>query len=359
MIKLFKPAIPTEEVLAELRPVFESGWLGRGPKVEEFEAVMAARVGAKHFIATSSCTVALEMAVQCIDVPKGTKIITTPITFISTNAAILRAGFVPNFQDVDPITGSLNKIGTVTVHIGGKPAPFNGLMSPLVEDCAHALGSELKSSPRMRCWSFHAVKNLPMGDGGGISTNDGYLADRLRRLSWMGITKDTFSRSTGSYQWEYDVPELGFKGQMNDIQAAIGLVMLRHLDAHNARRKAIAKRYSNELHTLVADHEGSSCHFVPVFVNKRDELMQHLKEKGIESGMHYRMNTHYAPFSKCPTVGDLKGAKWYEAHEITLPIHPSLSDDEVTVVIEAVNNFLRETDGGHNRIEPRIGTEAI
>lgn len=346
MIQLFKPMMDTKACLQELDHVLHRGWLGRGPLVAAFEQLMAQRVGAKHFIATSSCTEALRIAVHCLDLKLVSLVVTTPITFAATNAAITWERLYPLFVDVDAVTG-LADLGSITgnvsaamvVHLGGRPIDTSVIPEgvKVIEDCAHALGSNLPPARGPRCWSFHAVKNLPMGDGGGISTDDDELAERYRRLRWMGITKDTRERSEGSYRWEYDIPELGFKASMNDLQAAIGLAMLPHLDEHNARRKVIAKRYA-EAFDWNAYSEDSSCHFMPIFVRNRDKVMAHLAEKGIESGVHYRRNDAYAPFK--PYARELPGVDWYEKHELTLPLHPGLSDEDVETVIKSVKEAL-------------------
>ena len=353
MIQVFRPVLHVEECLAGLREVLETGWLGLGPKTAEFESRMAGLVGAAHFVATNSCTAALQLALHCLNLAPGSRVFTTPITFVSTNMALLYEGLVPVFCDVEPTTGNLNPqeldelaSAVLAVHIGGYPcdaAAIRALGLPVVWDCAHALGSSFRPEGDLACWSFHAVKNLPMGDGGGVSTDDPEIAARLRRLRWLGIDKSTAERTdSAGYAPEYEVRELGFKAHMNDVAAAIGLAELDHLQEGNRRRAEIAARYRAGLKRVIypgyhsADRR-SSYHFFPLFFHYRDRVAERLRERGIFPGMHYRRNDRYPLFANCARRGELPGAAWYEAHELTLPLHLAMSDADVEEVIAAVN----------------------
>lgn len=347
MIKLFNSCMDVEGCLARLRQPLETGWLGRGPLVEEFESKMAELVGAKHFVATSSCTAALHLAIHCLDLPKGSRVAVPPITFVATVAPLLWEGLVPVFCDVERWTGLLDCSqlpddidAVVAVHLAGQQVDLTGVNVPVVEDCAHALGSSLPIAKGARCWSFQAVKNLPMGDGGGISTDDTSLADRLRRLRWMGITRDTAQRSVaGGYDWEYNIPELGWKYAMNDLQAAIGLAQLPLLTKHNDRRRQIAGRYLREITSAIPNDQFypllSSCHFQPMFFEDRERVRQRCKEAGVETGVHYQMVHIFNPFRQFWPA--LPQAEWYSQHELTLPIHPNLTERDVDFIIECVN----------------------
>ena len=336
-----------------LRTVLDSGWLGKGEMTERFETAMAKFVGHKHFVSTSSCTAALHLAVKALSLPKGAQVITTPNTFVSTNAVLLYEGLVPLFADIDRTSGNMDidKVlecprshaakAVMIVHFGGKPAEagrFWELGIPVIEDCAHALGAKLPPTNNLRCWSFHAVKNLPMGDGGGISTNDDKVAERLRSLRWMGITTDTHARSKGSYKWEYDIRELGFKYHMNDVTAAIGLAQMVNVEKHNQRRREIAQRYYQDIKCLDSEFpQNSSFHFLPLMFADRKRITDRLKSMDIEFGMHYKGNDNYAPFKNCPKLTTLTAMRWYEARELTLPIHPRMTDQDVEKVIRVVN----------------------
>jgi perosamine synthetase len=187
------------------------------------------------------------------------------------------------------------------------------------------------------------VKNLPMGDGGGISMNDSDLACEIRRLRWLGITRTTAERTSAEgYDPEYDVPSLGFKYHMNDITAAIGMAMLPRFSAQNRRRSEIAGRYLNEIRVAkkpdYKSGRSSSFHFLPLFFDNPTAVALKLRAAGIFPGMHYHRNDSYAPFRRFSRIGDMSGADWYERHELTLPLHAGLSDNDVDTIIEIVNS---------------------
>ncbi len=344
-IPVFRPSMDTEAVLRELRPVLDSGWIGQGAKVEEFEAKCAEYVGAKHFVATSSGTAALHLAVHCLDLPPDSLILTSPITFVSTNAAILYCGHTPVFGETKYGMLRANCIpnvcsAAISVSLGGqKPMPA------AIQDCSHAFGAPwVRESQhyRMRTWSFHAVKNLPMGDGGGISTNDDELAARLRRLRWLGIDKSTHQRSQGRYVTDYDIPELGWKYHMNDITATVGLAMLPHVSFQNDDRRSIALLYAE----AVAAANGSvipkwcdwhnSTHFLPLFFENRAEIETLCQERGIGYSKHYKPNYLYPAFADCPCPGR-ESAEWYYERALVLPMFPSMTDDEIERVCEVIS----------------------
>ena len=364
-IQLFKSVMETDEILEALRPVLQSGWTGLGAKVGLFEIAMAKFLGVQDFVATNSCTAALQLAVRSLDLLPGSKVATTPISFVATNMVLLYEGLIPVFVDVDPKTGNMDPFSladaleehsdikaAMVVHLGGYPADmakirFHARKLPIIEDAAHALGAtyshtanRVGNSENMACFSFHSVKNLPIGDGGGVATNDLDLAARLRRMRWFGITKSTAERSVGKYDWEYDVKELGFKAHMNDVAATIGLVMLDKLAVHNTLRRRVALRYREYIYG--GEHPNyagdfSSYHFYPMFFRNRDMVMAALREAGIQFGHHYKRNDEYPVFSHALKTGAMIGTTEYTTTELTLPIHPGLSESDVAQIIEVVN----------------------
>lgn len=237
--QVFKPKL-NEKSIQNAVEVLTSGWIGLGPKTEEFETKFAEYVGAKHCIGLNSCTSALHLALEILDLKPGDEVISTPLTFVSTNHAILYAGCRPVFADVDAKTGCLDPYDVekritaktkaiIVVHYGGCPADLDKFYEisrvyniPLIEDCAHACGASYKGKRiggpgLLQCFSFHAVKNLSMGDGGAITTNNTVYADKLKKLRWLGINKSTFNRTVNPddqpdrYLWAYDVDEIGYK----------------------------------------------------------------------------------------------------------------------------------------------------
>jgi perosamine synthetase len=361
-VSLFRPSI-SEAAIQNAAAVLRSGWLGLGPRTREFEEKFAAYVGAPHCVGLNSCTSAIHLALHLLDLPQGSEVITTPLTFVSTNHAILYEKLTPVFADIDRETGNLlvadvaSKItdrtrAMIVVHYGGYPADIDELYSlardrgiAVIEDCAHACGATYRgkrvgSHGDFHAFSFHAVKNLPMGDGGALTVRSPHHDARLRRLRWLGIDKDTYRRTTSaSYDWDYDVPEVGFKYHMNDIEAAIGLAQLDVLDSENARRAEIAASYRAALSsvagiTLMAQSpdRASSFHLFPVLVEGREAFLARMKEAGIGIGVHYRRNDEYPMYRK----SHLPNAEWFSERVVSLPMHLCLTDDDVAYVTSTI-----------------------
>jgi perosamine synthetase len=368
MIPVFRPSMGEEEVRA-VSEVLKSGWIGLGPKTKEFEDRFAKYVGAEYAVGVNSCTASLHLALKVMDV-EGGEVITTPLTFISTNHAILYNRATPVFADVEEDTLNISpkeieKIITkktkaiLVVHYGGHPCDMDAILGlaesrgiRVVEDAAHACGAEYKrkkvgSLGDATCFSFHAVKNLATGDGGMITVRTGDLAQRLRKLYWLGISRGTWDRSAGkAYRWEYDVEELGYKCHMNDITAAIGLVQLSKLEKANARRRAIVKRYNGSLADVKwvvtpveKEYAKSANHayVIKVLNGKRDELIEYLSEKGISSSVHYIPNHLYDLYK--PYYRKLPVTERVWTKLVTLPLYPDLMDSDVDFIVDAIRNF--------------------
>lgn len=367
---LFEPNMRTEEILSSLREVLNSGWIGLGPRVEKFEKEISQKIGSNFVTATSSCTISLQIALKSLDLEPGSFVATTPLTFVSTNHSILHENLNPVFLDVNPLTGNI-KVDSlkrainqfdikclIVVHLAGYPCDMDEINSicnengiRVIEDCAHAFGSIYKGNPigsgdNTCCWSFQTVKNMPVGDGGAITTQNPELDSLFKKLRWMGIDKDTISRTAKGYKWEYDVPVTGFRGYMNDITAAIGSVQIKYVDDDNNRRKEIARIYRENIKTCTfpeyKDDRVSSYHFFPTFFSNRKEVYDQLVINDIHPGIHYKINTRYSMYRDSLRSEDLKGAESYESHEITLPIHTKLKDDDLDRVIDIVNRVGRK-----------------
>ena len=377
MIQVFKPKIRTDEVIQELKKILDTGWIGLGPKTKEFEQEVGKYLNCSNFIATNSCTSALYLAIKCLNLPAKSKIITTPITFVSTNSVILYEGHLPVFCDVEPLTGNISvdsiekaikfhngEIKAIMlVHMGGYPCDMDKINEiaeknniKIIEDCAHAFGATYKGktigdSSNVCVWSFQAVKNLPVGDGGGISTKDEKMAERIKRLIWLGIDKTTIERSSldsikQSYNWDYDVTELGFKYHLNDIISTIGLIQLKHIGEDNARRKEIVNFYKTHLNKDKCTFpeynldRTSSYHFFPLFFENRGDVYKRLSENEIYPGMHYKRNDQYELFApyKGLICGELTAAKMYQEKELTLPLHMFLTNNDLEKIVDVINN---------------------
>lgn len=369
MIPVFKPCCDEEEIDA-VAEVLRSGWVGLGPKVEEFEQKFAKYIGVKYAVAVNSCTAALHLALVVADVGHF-EVVTTPMTFISTNHAIRYAGGIPVFADVCPHTlnidpDSIRKCITpstkaiVVVHYGGHSCKMNTINEiaakyklVVIEDAAHGCGGEYKgkkigSLGDIGCFSFNAVKNLATGDGGMITTNYKAIYDRLRKLRWMGISKDTWrrGRANAGYSWYYDVDEIGFKYQMNDITAAIGIVQLSKLDDMNNTRRDIAKMYDEAFADVdwietptVKSYAKIAQHNYVIKVDDRNGLHSFLKDKGISTGVHYIPSNHYKMYKDCNYSTPICESVWTRL--ITLPMFPDMTAEQIDEVISTVKSFRR------------------
>jgi perosamine synthetase len=368
IIPVFKPSMDQREI-DQVAGVIRSGWLGLGPKTKEFEEKFRLYVNAEYAIGVNSCTAALHLALKVMNV-EGGEVITTPMSFISSNHAILYNSATPVFADIEADTLNINVAeiedlvtpntrAIMAVHYGGHPCDMDPILEiagknglKVIEDAAHACGAEYKgkkigSIGDATCFSFHAVKNLATGDGGMVTVHDEHISNRIRKLCWLGISRGTWDRSEGAaYRWEYNVEEIGYKYHMNDIIAALGLVQLDKLCNANARRRAIVARYNQAftdidwIETPVEKkYAHSACHNYVIKVLKydRDELVNYLLDSGISTSVHYIPNHLYEIYKPYYRKLPVAEAVWKKL--VTLPLYPDLSDREVEYVIEKVINF--------------------
>lgn len=375
-IQLFKPELDYQAILPDLQEIMEKGWIGLGPKTEQFENEFAARVGARYAVAVNSCTAALHLALKLYNIKDGAKVATTPMTFVSTNTVMLYERAVPVFVDVDPNTMSMDfdKLRTIigennisaimVVHYGGQPIDMEPIYElandwniPIIEDAAHAAGARYKtgkavgsnpSNNGVTCFSFHAVKNLPMGDGGVITTNLVTVAQRLKRLRWLGIDKSTYARTSEGYGWQYDVKEVGYKYTPNDIASTIGLHQLKSLEAHNLYRQQLYKWYKKYITVRNVKFVGldkpdgsiSSRHIIAIKVPHiyRDKLMTFLNDEDIYPGVHYYPNHLYPIFEEYRESLPVVEEEWQRL--ISLPCHIGIMKDDVKRISKAINFYL-------------------
>jgi len=349
IIPLFRPSCTDAEISA-VTDVLRSGWWGMGPKTAEFEVAFAARVGARHAVAVNSCTAALQLACEAMGVAGGT-VIMPALTFASTALAVMHAGGLPVFADIDPVSLCVDwrdVARKTTVHTRAViPVWYGGMVTgaatalPVIEDCAHACGSVgAGEQGQVACWSFQAVKNLATGDGGMITTNDGELAAKLRRLRWCGIDRSTWDRDQGRYGWEYDIREPGHKMHMNDLTAALGLAQLERLDEMNEARRLRVRQYLEAFKDtawmqLPAYWEGSSWHLFCVRVAGRDRFVSHMTSAGVSAGVHYKPLNTYPLFDTSPLP--VTDRVWREI--VTLPLYPDMTDADLARVVETAKAF--------------------
>ncbi|MDI6840027.1 MAG: DegT/DnrJ/EryC1/StrS family aminotransferase [bacterium] len=373
MIPVFRPKMNKEEILPELEKIFDAGWIGLGPKTAEFEEKFADYIGVKYAIGVNSATSALHLANYVLGIKQGDEVVVPSMTFVSTALACLYCGATPVFADVEEDTLCIDpenikeKItpktkAIIPVHYGGHACKMDEIMEIankhnlwVIEDNSHGCGGKYKgvmlgSIGIMGCFSFHAVKNLPTGDGGMITTNDKRLYNELKKLRWLGIDKGTWERSSKeSYSWEYKVDRLGFKYHMNDITAVIGLAQLKVVDEHNLIRRKYAKKYDEAFKDVKwvvplveKDYAYSSRHIYAVKILMRDELNRYLYLKGISTGVHYKPIHHFKIFGNVKVNLPITEKVWHKL--LTLPLYPDMSDEEFEKIVNEIIKFGKEKE---------------
>jgi UDP-4-amino-4-deoxy-L-arabinose-oxoglutarate aminotransferase len=359
----------TDQDIAEVSEVLRSVFLTTGPKTAAFEKSFAEYLGVRHVVTVSSCTAALFLSLKAMNIGEGDEVITTPMTFIATANAILHAGATPVFIDVDAVTGNLDHaavIGALTprtravlpVHLYGTMADVRSLAAlceerglALIEDAAHATeavrdGARPGQLSSSACFSFYATKNLTCGEGGAIATNSENVAEQARLLRQHGMSKGASERYTSRYQhWEQ--LQLGYKANLSDVQSALLINQLARLDAQLLRREEIAARYEQAfagIRTIdfprVPSGARSARHLFTIWVPaaRRDQALAQLQDLGIGVAVNYRavhlLQYYRERFEFEP--GAFPVAEQIGARTITLPLYPSMSDEDVDAVISAV-----------------------
>ncbi|PKM94214.1 MAG: aminotransferase DegT [Firmicutes bacterium HGW-Firmicutes-1] len=369
-IQLFVPTFKVEECLQEIRDCLEKGWTGLGYKTIEFEEKWKAYTGLSHAHFVNSATVGLHLAVKILKDDLGwqdqDEIISTPLTFISTNHVITYEGLKVVFADIDEslcldpvdVEEKINEKtkAIVFVGIGGNVGKYKEIVTlckkynlKLILDAAHMAGTKLDGEnvgkeADVVVYSFQAVKNLPTADSGMICFKDKDMDQMARKLSWLGINKDTYLRSndSGSYKWRYNVEYVGFKYHGNSIMASIGLVQLQYLEQDNSYRRLIASWYDEgfsqykEFIRTIPITEGceSSRHLYIIEVENRNELMKVLNDNEIYPGVHYIDNTTYSMYSYA--MGSCPRASYKSDHILSLPIHLRLTKQDVDMVVGTI-----------------------
>lgn len=372
-IQVLKPKFHVEECLNAVKECLEQGWTGMGFKTVEFEEAWKKYTGHKFAYYLNSNTVGLHLAVKILKIQNkwhdGDEIITTPITFVSTNHAILYENMHATFADVDEylcldpadverkITNKTKAV--IFVGYGGRVGQLEKIIEickkynlKLILDAAHMSGTKVNGicpgtwdGVDVTVYSYQAVKNLPTGDSGMICFDTEENDKITRQFAWLGINKDTYARSNkGTYAWKYDVDYLGYKYNGNAIMAAIALVQLQYLDTENIRRRKIVEMYNNAFEDKknikiigAPYHDECSYHIYELIVPDREALLSKLAENDIYGGVHYRDNTEYSMYlyakGTCPFAHEVSN------HLITLPLHMWLTDEDVQKVIDVVNEF--------------------
>lgn len=376
-VPFHRPSIEESDLLA-VRQALESGWLTHGPRCREFEETFATQVGARRAVALSSGTAALHLALVALGVGPGDEVITTPMTFCACAHVIEHVGATPVFADIDPVTMQIDPAqvarlmgrqakAVIAVDYGGHPCQIEEIIKiaraqgvAVIEDAAHSLGAAVGdrlvgSIADLTAFSFYATKNITTGEGGMLTTQNGKLADRVERLRLHGIERDAWRRFRRDGSWRYDVAEAGFKANLTDFQAALGLSQLRREPASRSRRVAIAARYTEALAALgdlvelptVAEGMRSAWHLYPVRLagaarHSRDRFIENLGQRGIGTSVHFvplHLTSHFrqrygfrgGEFPACEDVG---------SRVLSLPLYAAMSDVDTDRVVAAVTELV-------------------
>ncbi len=378
-VPLHRPSIDAQDEAAVLA-CLRSGWLTTGPRVAAFESAVADYAGVAEAVAVDSGSAALLLALRALGIGEGDEVITTPYGFVASLEAILAVGATPRLVDVDLVSGNIDLAATelaitpatsaiLPIHVGGHSCAMDELADlcaahdlALVADAAHAL--ETRCGPRhvaelgdATAFSFYANKNITSAEGGMIATDDRELAERLRRLRLHGLSTDAWQRAGGCGPTQYDIPEPGVKANMSDLCASLGLSQFGRVESFQRRRHEIvasyqeafadqplircpedpaAGRHAWHLYSVLWDEERSAI--------TRDQVRQHLAERGIATAVHFHPLHLFECYSRTlgHGPGDFPASEERGRRVISLPLFPSMTDDEVGAVIDGLSTVAGE-----------------
>ena len=369
-----------EEEIAEVEAVLRSGWLGTGPRVARFEQDFAAYRGVApaQVAAVNSCTAALHVSMVAANLEPGSEVITTPLTFCATVNAILHAGLKPVLADVDPVTQNIDPDAIeaaisprtraiLPVHFAGRPCEMDRIMAiarkhdlMVIEDCAHAVETEFRGQPAgtfgdFGCYSFYVTKNIVTGEGGMIVGRDKERIARARMLALHGMSRDAWHRFGDKGYKHYQVMECGFKYNMMDLQAAIGIHQLARVEANWKRREELWRIYQEGLADLPIELPGApepdtrhGYHLFTIMIDKvrcgvsRDEFLDAMNQARIGTGVHY-LSIPEHPYYQAEFGWDpdaWPAASRIGRQTVSLPLSPALSDADALRVMDAVRAIL-------------------
>lgn len=375
---VFGSPLIEEPEIQEVVDTLESAWLGTGPKVAKFEDIFKEYTGAKFAMALNSCTAGLHLAMLVTGVRQGDEVITTPLTFCSTANAIIHTGATPVFVDVEKESMNIDpaKIeeaitprtrAIIPVHLAGRPCHMDAIMDIakrhdllVIEDAAHCIegwykGKKIGNIGDMTCFSFYVTKNIVTGEGGMVTTNKEVWADKIKMYGLHGLSRDAWRRYSDEGFVHYQVIFPGFKYNMMDIQASLGLHQMKRIDKYLKRREQIWETYNKAFSSLPvicpAEPEKDTVHARHLYTllidtekisKTRDTLQQELHQLNIGTGIHF-ISVHLHDYYR-KTYGykpdDLPSANWVSERTISLPLSPKLTDEDVEDVIRTVKEIL-------------------
>ncbi len=400
----FRPAIGMEERRA-VDETLASGWLTSGPQVKKFEASFASYLGVRHAVPVNSCTAALHLSLEALGVGPGDAVLTPTMTFAATAAVVCQLGARPVLVDCEPRTlcidpEALARAGRewkgpgqlkamIAMHYGGQMADMfrvaalgRELGVPVLEDAAHALPASIRESPGhpwisvghtspLTCFSFYANKCITTGEGGMVVTQDAALADRIRLMSLHGLSRSAWNRFQVGGSWHYEILSAGYKYNLTDLAAALGVTQLQKADRFRAERKAIAESYAEQLRPYAELIETpkerkdrqSAWHIYPIRLRlnrwtiDRGAFIQQLAERGITCSVQW-MPLHLHPFYQQQfgyRPGDFPVATAEWVRLASLPIFPGMTEEEVDYVCRAIREVVSE----YRKPLYPVGTEAV
>ena len=377
---IFGSPLIEEDEIKEVEATLRSGWLGTGPKVTALEDQLKDYTGAEYAMALNSCTAGLHLAMLVAGIKPGEEVITTPVTFCATANVIIHAGAKPIFVDVDKETMNIDPgriedaitsktKAIIPVHMAGRPCEMDTILDIaqrndlfVIEDAAHCIEGWYKKRKignigDLTCFSFYVTKNVVTGEGGMVTTNRQEWADKIKMYALHGMSKDAWKRYSDEGFKHYQVVYPGFKYNMMDLQAALGIHQIKRVEKYLKRREEIWARYDqafSELPVIIpAPPEADTVHarhLYTLLVDKetagisRDDFQQKLHEMNIGTGIHFT-SLHVHEYYR-ETYGfkphDFPNAKYISDRTISLPLSPKLTDEDVEDVIEGVKAVLEK-----------------
>jgi dTDP-4-amino-4,6-dideoxygalactose transaminase len=377
-------SIPTieDDEINEVVDSLKSGWITTGPKVKLFEEAFKAYVEAPYAVSLNSATAGLHVALLALGIGPGDEVITTPMTFAATINMIVRVGASPVFVDIEPGTLNMDTAairGKITgrtrailpVHFAGQPCDLDVIFKvaadyglAVLEDAAHAVGTEYKGSKigsldSISVFSFHPIKNITTGEGGMFCTRDERLAEEVALLKFHGMSREAWKRYSAQGTPNYDIVLPGFKYNMLDIQAALGIHQLRKLDGFIERRREIAEFYNRafaEVEEVITPalvpygHRHAWHLYTPLIrierlAIDRDGFMTELKKENIGTGLHFKAIHHHPYYRETLDIaaGELPNADYASDRILSLPLFPKMTLDDARDVVEAVKKVIVRT----------------